>query len=110
MSKIIVTLIAALALSHAGCTSTTTTATATGCVAMRPDAGTNGSQCIIEWSCASGAQHYEIDCTLVGSNYSCNCGTDTSTLTKTILINPFSCDLSGGALPAAAQCGYTLQM
>jgi len=113
MSKIIVALIAALALAPSGCSSPSTTAT--GCVASRPDAGTAGNECLVQWACDGDTQHYRIDCTLVTSgtnvgNYTCNCTTDTTTLGRTVVVNAFSCDFAGGALPVAGQCGWMLQM
>jgi len=115
MSKMIVAALAALAffgalaLAQAGCTNDNVT-TATGCVAAYPDAG-NQLQCAVEWTCSSGSQTFEVACTLVpGGYYSCICSTNTSTLEGMITIDPFSCDLNGGALVAASTCGYMIQM
>lgn len=109
MSKIIVTLSIALALAGAAC-STANTATPMGCVASRPDAGTPDAVCAVEWACSSDSQHYDIVCTQDGSNWSCACTSDTVTGTNTIVINSFSCNLTGGSLTAAAKCGWYLQM
>jgi hypothetical protein len=99
------------ALAFVQCTSNNLS-TPTGCVAYRPDAGVSGAQCAVEWACNSGSQHYQVVCTLPpgNNNYACTCSTDTSSLEKTITLNPFSCDLTGGALLAANSCGYMLEM
>jgi hypothetical protein len=112
LSKLIVAAIAALAfsgalvLAQAGCTSDNLS-TPTGCVAAYPDAG--NVQCAVEWSCDNSAT-YEIECTLAGGNYDCVCSTNTSTLESMATLNPFSCDLHGGAVVAANACGYMLGM
>ncbi len=115
MSKMIVALVTALVLAGAGCSSSSTATTATGCVASRPAMGTidasPGTECLVQWSCSSGAQVYTLDCALQpDGNYRCYCSSNTSAAAQGIVINPFSCDLQGGALPAAAQCGWMLQM
>ena len=98
----------ALALAQAGCTSDNLS-TPTGCVASYPPAGSTIYQCAVEWSCDN-SQSYEVACTLVGGNYACVCSSNTSDLEAMTTLNPFKCDLNGGALVAANACGYDIQM
>ena len=96
---------AALALLWGGCSSNNS-AIPMGCVTTAPDAGTAGATCGIDWSCNSDTEHFQILCTAAGNNWSCLCTSDTSGGDKTIIVNKFPCQ----SQPAAAQCGWTLQM
>jgi hypothetical protein len=117
MAKILVPLLATLTAAlvvvlmflPAACTEPITD-NPTGCVTVPPDGGVQES-CAIEWSCEDDSQHYRIDCTQSGSNFSCECSTDTTTTTRIVVVSPFICDTAGqGALPAASGCGWNIQM
>jgi hypothetical protein len=104
--------LAGAALSGAAC-SNDTPVTYTDCVASYPDGGTPHA-CSIEWTCASGSQHFELDCDLKGSNYSCLCSTDTSLGTTPIAVPTFKCDgfdaLSPATTPSPGGCGWMIQL
>ena len=106
-------MIGALALAPAACTSVNLS-TPTGCVATRPDPSTydpggpcaQQCQCAVLWTCNSATQTYQIECELQGDNYYCECNTNTVSTRHTITLNPFACDLAGGALIGANACGW----
>jgi hypothetical protein len=87
-------------------------APSTGCAAVFPDGGmASDVVCDIGWTCSSGMEHFQLICTAVaGGNESCECLSDQTTLTPTIVVNSFICQ-GTTALAVINACGnFNLQM
>ncbi len=107
------TLIAAIALLAALSLAMTTCTDNSGqpinCTTSYPaDSGVTAI-CDINFSCDSG--NFGITCDLNGSNFRCQCGTDTATTEGQFFnVNPFKCDAEGAVVAVNSACGFGLQL
>ena len=95
-----------------GCTTAQSTGGTTAtCAPVVPDGGNSvpdgGLACDVAWSCNSDMAHYELQCSLMGSNFECACFTE-GIVGNTFIVNHFPCTATDAQPAATTNCGWTL--
>lgn len=102
---------AALVVGNAGCGTASTGGTTAVCAPVVPDGGNGGADaglaCDVAWSCSTDTVHHELQCSLMGGNFSCVCFTE-GTVGNTFTVNPFACHAADAEPAATTGCGWTL--